>query len=144
VLDLDTNTKGYFQLVYDLKSQSPSYETILAAARQMMQGAPEDAITGWADTIAGVDAGTVQAALEKRIWGDLDLAERLKTIECPTLLIHGDWANGAAMRDTDVAFFKAQMPTAQVIYMEGANHGLKLDTDPGEVLGYVQAFLRGV
>lgn len=144
VLDVDTNTKGYFQLVYDLKSNSPSYDTILAAAQQMMQGAPDEAIRGWADTISGVDAGTVQAALEKRIWGDLDLAERLKKIACPTLLIHGDWANGAAMRDSDVAFFKEQMPNAQVIHMEGANHGLKLDTDPSEVLDYVQAFLRGV
>jgi pimeloyl-ACP methyl ester carboxylesterase len=142
VLNSDPKTKQYFQMVYDLKSSSPSYETILETARQAMQGADEEEIRDWADTIAGVAPGTVQAVLEKRFWGDMDLDEALDKIMCPVLMIHGDWANGAAVRESDVAYFRGHLPNAQIIHMPETDHGLKMQQEPELVVGYVRAFLQ--
>jgi pimeloyl-ACP methyl ester carboxylesterase len=123
-IDIDPDVKQYFQWVYDLKSSSPSDEEILAQSRQMMKGADEDEVKESAETLAGVAPGTVQAVLENRLWGDLDLAECLQKIQAPTLMIHGDWDTGGATREDDVAFFKANLPTATIVRIPGANHSI--------------------
>jgi hypothetical protein len=57
-------------------------------------------------------------------------------------MIHGDWTNGAAVRATDVAYFKARMPNAQIVHMPETDHGLKMREQPELVVGYVQSFFQ--
>ncbi len=123
-IDIDPNVRQYFQQIYDLKSSAPTDEDIRALARKMMQGADEEEIQDFVGSLAGVAPGTVQAVLENRLWGDLDLAECLHKIQAPTLMIHGDWETGAAMREEDVEFFKANLPAATVVRIPGANHSI--------------------
>lgn len=140
-VSIDRGTRQWFQWVYDLKSSDPSYEEILAQSRQMMPGADEQVVNALADTLVGVAPGTVQAVLERRFWGALDLGECLRSIQCPTLMIHGDWEAGAAVREQDVALFKANLPKATVVRIAGAGHNI-----PGEhadvVIREMNALLR--
>jgi pimeloyl-ACP methyl ester carboxylesterase len=144
-IDIDPNTKQYFQFVFDLKSSSPSFGEIVGACLTMMPpNTDRQAVEDWAGTLAGVAPGTVQVVLEKRFWGDMDLGQALDQIQCPTLMIHGDWENGAAVRDADVAYFKARLPNAVVVHMPQTDHGLKMANEPELVLGHVKTFLQSI
>ena len=71
------------------------------------------------------------------------MPQALQQITCPTLLIHGDWESGAAMRQEDVAFFRANCPSATIVHLPGADHGLRMQEQPELVLGPIQLFLKG-
>ncbi len=136
---------AWFKMVYDMNSAAPTLEEVVSRVRAMMPpGTDENAINGMADTMYRVAPGTVKAALDDLMWAGRDLPRDLQAIQCPMLMIHGDMENGGAMRPEDIELFKVNAPKAVVIRIPGGDHGLKMQEDPGIVLGHVNTFLQTV
>jgi pimeloyl-ACP methyl ester carboxylesterase len=107
-----------------------------------MPDIPDQEIRGMASFVSGVASGAPETALRDEIWQGVDLPQALQQIKCPTLLIHGDWEAGAAVREEDVEFFKANCPSAVVVRLPGADHGLKVQDQPEIVHQHIEMFLE--
>ncbi len=132
----------WFTLVTETVKDHPSYDTVVSRLRERMSGVPDEQVEGMAWMISSVDPGTTETALRDEIWQGVDLPKALQQIQCPVLMIHGDWASGGVVRDEDVEFFKANCPSAKVVRLPGADHGLKMQEQPELVLREVKAFFK--
>jgi pimeloyl-ACP methyl ester carboxylesterase len=65
----------------------------------------------------------------------------ISVITSPTLLVHGDPANGSMVNPADAASFPAKLRHAEVIRIPGAGHNIHI-THPREFLTAVIPFLR--
>lgn len=144
-IDRSQGAGAWFQMIYDLNSAKPTLEEVAARVRAMLPpGTDDNALNGMAETMFRVAPGTVKAALDDRMWDGVDLPEALQAIQCPTLLIHGDFDKGGAMRAEDIALFQANCPSATVVRIPGADHGLGIEQHPEVFLGHLNAFLRAL
>ncbi|HVU13110.1 MAG TPA: alpha/beta hydrolase [Phototrophicaceae bacterium] len=143
---IDTRTPPgiFFQLIYDLNSGALKGDDAVARVRALMPGMDDHAIRGMIAGMAHVAPGTVKAALDDAMWRGRDLPRDLQSIRCPTLLIHADIDQGGAMRPEDIELFKANCPSAAVVRIPGADHGLKMMTEPEIALGHINDFLASV
>ncbi|MEP7292962.1 MAG: alpha/beta hydrolase [Chloroflexota bacterium] len=139
---LPTEGKGYFQWVYEITKDNPSYETMLnQCAAALPPGTDESAVTAMADQLSRVASGTVEAALTDKLWHEIELPAALDHIQPPTLMIHGDWASGAVVREGDIPFVQQHLPSAQIIRVPNAGHLIPIE-HPNLVLQHVNAFLQ--
>jgi len=134
---LHADSTHWFELVASIMKDSPSYETVVTRLGTIM---PAETAAQTASFIAGVAAGTVETALRDELWQGVDVPRALQSIECPVILIHGDWENGAAMRDEDIAFFKANCPSAIVVGIPNATHNIPQE-HPDIVFQQMKEFL---
>lgn len=141
---LSPETAQWFRTVADVMQGNPSRDEVIARLRARMPDAPDEQIEGTASFMVGVAPGTAETAYRDEIWQGVDLPRVLQQITCPTLLIHGDRDAGAAVREEDVEFFKANCPAAHVVRIPGADHGLKMMEQPDIVLQQVNAFLQSI
>jgi pimeloyl-ACP methyl ester carboxylesterase len=135
---------NWFMLIAAVKEGNPAFDTMVARIRDRMPNASDEEVIGTANYIIPIARGTVETALREEIWQGVDLPRALQQINCPTMMLHGDWDVGGAMREEDVALFKANCPSAQVVRIPGADHGLKVQEQPDVVLQPITTFLSGV
>lgn len=134
----------WLSLVVTAMQGDPSYDTIVARLRAVMPDVPDEQITGTATYISGVAPGAPETMLRGEIWHGVDLPQALRQISCPTLLIHGDWDRGGAVRPQDVEFFRKNVPSGQVVRIPDADHGLMMWEQPELLLQPITAFLSTV
>jgi pimeloyl-ACP methyl ester carboxylesterase len=132
--------KEWFGWVYDTVTTASSQEDLVARCRAKAPTADEEEITAMAQEISGVASGTVLASLQDRILGALDLAGALRQVQCPLLLLRGDWADGAALRDADAAFTLANLPSAVVVQIPNGTH-MFFREQQDKTLQHIDAFL---
>jgi pimeloyl-ACP methyl ester carboxylesterase len=121
---LHQDSTNWFQLVSSVMNDSPSYETVFDRLQARMPATDKESLTTMAHVMVGNAANTVDTALRDEIWQGVDLPQALQNIECPILLIHGDWDHGAAMRDEDITSFRVNCPSATIIRIPDANHNI--------------------
>jgi pimeloyl-ACP methyl ester carboxylesterase len=143
-IDPKVGPGAWFTMVYEMNSASPTFDGVVARLRAAMPDADDKTIRGMADSMYRVAPGTVKAALDDVMWAGRDLPHDLQSIQCPMLMIHGDLDQGGAMRDEDIALFKANAPSATVVRIVGADHGLKMNEQPDMLLGHVNTFLQSI
>ncbi|MBI1257650.1 MAG: alpha/beta fold hydrolase [Chloroflexi bacterium] len=139
---LHADSTHWFELVAAVMQDNPDFETVVARLREKMPEAGEQGARQTAEFVARVAAGTVETALRDELWQGVDLPAALQSIHCPTLLIHGDWDHGAAMRRQDVDFFRANCPAATVVHIPEADHGLNMQANPNVILEPINSFLQ--
>ncbi len=134
-----------FQVIYDLNSGAQTREEMIPRFRSMLPpGADDNAVQGMMAYMSRVAAGTVKAALDNAMWKGRDLPRDLQNIKCPVLLIHADADHGGAMPEQDIAFFKANCPSATVVRIPEADHGLHMTDQPEIALKHINEFLASV
>jgi len=104
--------QGWFRWVSQVVTASSSSEEIVARCRESDPAATAEQIRVFADTVSRVAVDAVDTALQDRLFAGVDLAGMVRQIRCPLLLLHGDWAHGAAVRDEDAAFVREALPSA--------------------------------
>ena len=114
--------QDWFRWVYQVVTTSSSFEQIVARCRESDPTATQEQIRVFADTVSGVAADAVATVLEDRLFAGVDLARTLRRIQCPLLLLHGDWDHGAAMRDDDAAFVREALPSAAIGKIPDGSH----------------------
>jgi pimeloyl-ACP methyl ester carboxylesterase len=143
-IHLSAGPLNWFTMVAEVMRDNPSQETVVARLHEKMPEASAQEVAQTAEFVGRVAAGTVETALRDEIWQGVDLPKALQSIHCPTLLIHGDWDHGAAMRQEDVDFFKSNCLSATVVHLKGADHGLMMNEQPEILLQQLNAFLQPV
>lgn len=141
---LQHDGNNYFTWVYDTMKAAPSYETLLAQCAGMFPAGTDVAfVKDKADQISRVAPGTVEAALQDRLWDGLDLTGALQQLTPPTLMIHGDWVAGAVVRDVDANMVQGILPSAEIVRIANASHLIPIE-HPDLVLQHLNAFLASV
>ena len=134
-------TKGWFSWVYETVRSARSYEDVLARCRALVPEADEASLKKMANQIHGVAPDTVNIALRDELLDGFDLEHALGHIACPTLLLYGEWARGATVRDEDADFVRAHLPHAVVIKLHDAGHQLH-EEETATVLHHMKTFLE--
>ncbi len=114
--------KSWFSWVYQTVTSSSTYEDIVARCRESDPEATAEQIAVFADTVSGVAADTVYTALQDQLLAGFDLAGALRQIQRPLLLLYGDWAHGAAVRDEDAKFVCDNLPSAVIVKIPDGSH----------------------
>ncbi len=136
---LHAGSNQWFELLASVMKDKPSYDQLIERFSAVQSAEEAAASATW---IAGLAVGTVETALRDELWQGVDLPRALQSIRCPTLLIHGDWDRGGAMRQQDVEFFKTNLPAAAVVRLPGADHGLRIQEQPDTLLEHFDIFLK--
>ena len=133
----------WFAWVRDTVTTAGSVDAVAARLHEMDPGLDAPALQEMAEGIVHVAPGTVDVTLQNRLLEGFDLEAALERIACPTLLMHGDWDAGAAVRAEDVELVRAHLPGAQIVRMPGAGHGFPYEQTEA-TLGYVRPFLEAL
>jgi pimeloyl-ACP methyl ester carboxylesterase len=112
----------WFTWVFETMKNKPNFEQVLESCKAIETKAREADLQAMAAQVIGVSPGTVKAALENRIKDGYDLPSGLRKIDCPALLLYGDFALDAAVRDSEAALFKQLIPQAVIHKFENGTH----------------------
>ena len=77
-----------------------------------------------AETLSLLDSDMLVPILEGNLAQKGTLADVVKRIACPVLLLQADPAIGAATEDQHVAVIREHMPQATVVQIKDASHGI--------------------
>ncbi len=77
------------------------------------------------------------------MFAGFDLAGALRQIQCPLLLLYGDWVHGAAVRDEDAAFVRDNLPSAAIVKIPGGSH-MFFQEQQAQVLERVETFVASL
>ncbi len=134
----------YFRGTYDVLKKDRSVEGIMAWSKAISPpDAPIEAITARAETLSALDADMIVPILEGNLSQKGSLADAVRRITCPVLVLQADPTLGAATEDQHVAVIREHLPHAKVVQIKGASHGIH-DTQLETLLEQVTGFLKGV
>jgi pimeloyl-ACP methyl ester carboxylesterase len=115
----------YFRGAYETLQVAPSIEEILRWLKTISPpDTPTEAIMPRAETLSLLDSDMLVPILEGKLVQKGTLADVVKRMACPVLLLQADPAIGAATEDQHVAVIREHMPQATVVQIKGASHGI--------------------
>lgn len=130
----------YLAWVRDLMRSQPTLSEIEAACRRRPPYAAEAEIDDLVERVSHVAPESVDAVLRGQLGEGVDLGEIARKVAQPTLLLHGDWAAGAAVREEDVEWLRALIPSLRVVRIPGGSH-LFLWEQPEMTMSAIEDFL---
>ncbi len=139
-IDTTPEFRDWFSWVYETVRSERSYEDVVARCQALMPEANEASVKALADQIRRVAPDTVDTALHDGLFSGFNLEDALRHVACPTLLLYGEWACGAAMRDEDAAFVRANLASAVIVKLPNAGHQL-YEQETETVLRHLEVFL---
>ena len=102
----------------------------------------------FAKTLSMLDPGVLDYHAEGRVDEYLEgfeLEEMLHNLTCPVLLVQGNLSLGGMMTNQSVEYVLAELPDATHVLIEGAGHGLGLDTwEVNHLLRVISGFLEAL
>jgi pimeloyl-ACP methyl ester carboxylesterase len=122
---------------------NPDYDVLIECFREFSPGSSEEEAIAFADKHHRLAVGVVDALLNDKLYVDLHFAESLKKIQCPTLILQGDWSNGGAMRQEDADFVRENLPTATIVFIPNGGHVYPMESAE-VILQHMNAFLASV
>jgi pimeloyl-ACP methyl ester carboxylesterase len=132
---------NWFRWVYETVQGGPTFDQVLERCRSMAPDLPPAELQGMAANLHGIAPGTVGVALQDRLLEGLDPDQVVRQIQCPVLLMRGDFSRGAAIRDEDATWFQTQSPHARIIQIPDGTH-MFLWEQPETSLAHIHAFLQ--
>lgn len=142
-IDSDPVRKNWNVWLYEVLKGKPSYDALAAHYRVHLPNSAEAEIKTFADQHYGLAAGVIEALVRDQLFEGLNLANALKAIECPTLILQGDWSNGGAMRHEDADFVRHNLPAAAIENIPDGGHVYPRES-ADIILQHMRAFLRSV
>jgi pimeloyl-ACP methyl ester carboxylesterase len=134
----------YFQGTYKLLQKDRSVEGILAWLKATSPpDTPLDALIRRAQTLSVLDPEMLVPILQGNLSQKGSLADAVRQITCPVLLLQADPAIGAATEDQHVDVIREHLPQAKIAQIKGASHGIH-DSQLEALLVQVMAFLEGL
>ncbi len=134
----------WLTFLYDMVKNAHSVEEIIAIARPFTPpDRPEAETRKNAERIFATAPGTLKTMIDNKVLTGFDIGVALDKLECPTLLLSGEWDKGAVVRDEDVAFVRQRVP--QVVTQKILNSGHQIHEDQtNTVLQAITTFLERV
>jgi len=136
-----SGVEDWFGWVYRTMKDGPAFDRVMEECRLREPDADEEELRAMALRVSRVAPGTVGAALSDRMGDGADLEAALKRLRCPTLVIRGDWKNGACVRDEDADWIRANAAAARIVRISGGSHGFLWERSE-ETTGLIREFLK--
>jgi len=131
---------NYFAWTRDMLRANASLEAFTRVLRQQNPDMPAEELAKWASAIFHTDPVYLDAVLTRSgVAQGLNFEQAIQEIACPILLLQADLAKGSAMDDGDVDLFRRNAHHLEIVYFEGAGHGIH-DERPAQVVELVNAF----
>ncbi len=119
---LRSKAAEWFGWVYETMRSDPSFSAVVDACRKRMSATRGAEVVELVDRVSHVAPESVGVVLRGKLLEGIDLAETVREVRQPTLLVRGDWTSGGAMRDEDVEWFHAQVPQARIFHIPSGSH----------------------
>ncbi|MFC1997684.1 alpha/beta fold hydrolase [Chloroflexota bacterium] len=116
--------RGWFSWVYETMKDQPTFEQVLERGEAINPEASQAELQDMAEQVFGVALGTVKIALDDRQKEGYDLHAGLRTIDCPAMLLYGDYEDSSVVREKDTAEFRQLVPKAVIHKFEHGTHML--------------------
>jgi len=124
---------GWISWVDDVVGGRLDPSEAVARFTELCPGAGEaDARLALAD-IASVDPRATAAIVHSRSYEGFDLAQTLRRLTCPVLLLAGSPELGSLVGDEDLEFFSTHTAHARATRVAGGGHGI-VDGQPAQVI----------
>jgi len=139
------DARAWFTWVYETTSNSTSFADVMTACRKLNPEADEVMLHNMATQVYGVAPGAVQIALNERLLEgmEMELSQALQQIKCPTLLVYGEWEQGAVIRDSDADFVRDNLAHVSIVKIQNGSHMFAWEKW-AEVLPHIETFLAKV
>jgi pimeloyl-ACP methyl ester carboxylesterase len=136
----------YVSWVYETIKSSPTLEEILdrVLAQQRESGIDPPDLEGAraaAEGLHRLDPVMVDDLLHDRDSEGFDIEERTRQLRCRALLLCGQPELGGLVRDEDLAFFEAAVPSGSAIRVSGGGHAIIWEQPGQTVLNHISRFL---
>lgn len=132
---------GWMAWIYEMAASKRPLPQIAVSCREMMPEMDDSVVMMLAESAASLDPEAVAVVLNGQTLAGFDLAQALAKVPCPTLLLHGSFQQGAAVRDEDAAFAQTHLKKAAVVKVEQASHMLH-EEQPALVWQHIEQFLQ--
>lgn len=118
---------------------------------QVAQGAgrPVDDLVGFgmprfrAEMLSQLDPAVMSQIVDGSAFAGWDTDHQLKSLVCPTLLLHGERALNSAMYEGELERVQAAMPALRVVGVGGTGHLIQVE-QPEQFVAAVDVFLNEV
>jgi pimeloyl-ACP methyl ester carboxylesterase len=124
----------------DFLQTSPSLETVATWRQTMLPQESQEMREFYADQLYRLDPDALDAFTEGQTYADYSLAERLRRVRCPLLLLYGDSVQGSVVRDEDAVFVRTHLPSATTAKVPGGSH-MFFEEQPDLVKRHLDSFL---
>lgn len=133
----------WFSWVHEIVTSAQTLDEVAARYRAFAPETNEAIAKEMAVRVMNVAADTVDITLHDRLIEGFDLGQAFQQVKCPTLLLHGDWSQGAAVRDEDAAFVRDNLPDTVIVKIPNGTHGF-LWEQTDATMQHIEAFLQSV
>jgi pimeloyl-ACP methyl ester carboxylesterase len=139
----DRHEHDRFVAMRDLAGGGLTTDELIAALAQLRPESDAASLRAWATALSQLDPDVLTAIIEDRAKEGYELEARLGRIACPTLLLQGNVALGAALEDERAARAAALIPRCTFVQMPNLGHRLH-SGDPMEFCRIVNDFLESL
>lgn len=128
----------YFTGVYSYLTKQRTAQEVFT---NLFPGINEEDIGKLEAGLRGTDPEFLKTVVDDRIMDGWDMEASVKSIICPTLMLHGEVEKGSVVRDSDVEFLRNHVSQAEEMQIKGAGHLLQVD-QPARVLESIAEFTQ--
>ena len=127
----------------DLVQAKPPFDEMVRILTEQMPGQTSDVVQGRAQWLSRLDPDALTQIIENRAIENFDLADRLRRVACPTLLLHGNPDRGGALSAAEASWAQSLLRRGTLVYMPDVGHGLHshVDGQPARVCDLIADFL---
>jgi pimeloyl-ACP methyl ester carboxylesterase len=118
-----------FVATRDMARAGHSFDELVRLLTLEMSGQDGVRIRARAGSVSQIDADVFTLIIENRAIDDYDLADRLRRIGCPTLLVQGNEALGGALADDEADWAASLLRQGILVRMPEVGH--QIHADPG-------------
>ena len=136
----DPNRHARFGHNARLASAGLSLAELAETLRKMSPDAAEENIQKSALSMYVTDPDAIWHVYDQRIDWSSDIEDIMRSVQCPVLLMQGNYEMGAWMLPNDGTHAKSLMKYCELVYWEDTGHGLHGD-NPARFIDQVGAFV---
>ena len=127
----------------DLVQAKPPLDEIVRIVTGQLPGQAPEIVEDRALHLSRLDPDAMTQIIENRAIENFDLADRLRRVACPTLLLHGNPDRGGALPAAEANWAQSLLQRGTLVYMPDVGHGLHSDVDgqPARVCELIADFL---
>jgi pimeloyl-ACP methyl ester carboxylesterase len=133
----------WFSWVYQTVTSVKTLEEVAVRYRAIAPETDENTVKEMAEQVMSIAADTVDITLHDRLIEGFDLGRAFQQVKCPTLLLYGDWSQGASIREEDVAFVRDNQPDTVIVKIPNGSH-MFLWEQTDATMPHIETFLQSV
>ncbi len=133
----------HFIAMRDLAQAKPPPDEMVRILTEREPGLDPEVVQWRARRLLQLDPDALTTIIENRAIDNFDLADRLRRVACPTLLLQGNPDRGGALSAAEASWAQSLLQRGTLVFMPDVGHGLHshVDGQPARVCELIADFL---